>query len=867
MESEELDKKQEQSTSKTSLKTISGMYENWYLDYASYVILERAIPHIRDGLKPVQRRILHSMYELEDGRYNKVANIIGNTMKYHPHGDASIGDALVQLGQKELLIDTQGNWGNILTGDTAAAPRYIEARLSKLALETAFNPKITPWKISYDGRNKEPIYLPIKFPLLIIQGIEGIAVSLQVRILPHNFNEVLDACIAYLKGESFTLYPDFPSGGLIDVTNYNDGQKKGQIISRAKLEILDNKSIVIREIPYGVTTGQLIDSIVDATNRGHLKIKKIEDNTASEVEITLILSPDVTPDQTIDALYAFTKCEVKISTNCVVIDDNTPVFLSISELLKETTDNIVGFIKESLEVERQEFLEKLLFASLEKIFIENHIYQDIENCETWEDVINTIDKGLEPFKNQFYRPITRDDIIKLTEIKIKRISKYDAFKADEIMIKLQKQLDAVNANLDNLIQYSIEHFKYLKNTYGKNFTRRTEIRTFGSIEKDKVAAPNQKIYVNRAEGFVGTSLKKDEYLFDCSALSNLIVFKDDGTFKVIKVDDKVFVGENIIHVAIYDPNDTRTTYNVLYRDGNSGGVYAKRFFVKSIIRDKDYFYTRGTPNSKVLYFKANQNGEAEILTIHLVPRPRMKNLTIDFNFKDIPIKNRSTVGYLVTRKLIRHISIKQEGIQTLKGISYYFDEETLRINKEGKGIDLGEFLDDDYLIIIYKNGYYRISKPNESLFIDSNYLIVEKFSLQSLFTVIYRNNDQKSQHIKRFIPDFTLDKNIYFLPEENSCEILFFTKEWLCDIQINYSNKSKEIIKLDQQFPINSLKAKGKKISNNKIKNVEILNIQGPTEDWLKNIFPDDDENNETADNDNDDLDIELDTGQIILPL
>ena len=585
----EKEKNIEQSKGKTSLKTISGMYENWYLDYASYVILERAIPHIRDGLKPVQRRILHSMNELEDGRYNKVANIIGNTMKYHPHGDASIGDALVQLGQKELLIDTQGNWGNILTGDTAAAPRYIEARLSKLALQTIFNHKITPWKISYDGRNKEPIYLPVKFPLLLIQGIEGIAVSLQVRILPHNFNEVLDACISYLKDESFTLYPDFLSGGLIDVTNYNDGQKKGQVISRARIEIVDNKTIVIREIPYGVTTGQLIDSIIDATNKGHLKIKKIEDNTASEVEITLILSPDVTPDQTIDALYAFTKCEVKISTNCVVIDDNTPVFLSITELLKETTDNIVGFIKEELEVEKHELLEKLLFASLEKIFIENHIYQNIEECETWEDVINTIDKGLEPFKKQFYRDITRDDIIKLTEIKIKRISKYDAFKADEIIVKLQNQLEQVNINLNNLTSYTIEHFKYLKNTYGKNFPRRTEIRTFSSIEKDKVAAPNQRLYVNRTEGFVGTSLKKDEYLFDCSTLSNLIVFKEDGTFRVIKVDDKVFVGENILHVAIYDPNDTRTTYNVLYRDGANGNVYAKRFFVKSVHRDKDYF--------------------------------------------------------------------------------------------------------------------------------------------------------------------------------------------------------------------------------------------------------------------------------------
>lgn len=869
MEGEELDKNHNQSKEKTSLKTISGMYENWYLDYASYVILERAIPHIRDGLKPVQRRILHSMYELEDGRYNKVANIIGNTMKYHPHGDASIGDALVQLGQRELLIDTQGNWGNIFTGDSAAAPRYIEARLSKLALETVFNSKITPWKISYDGRNKEPIYLPVKFPLLIIQGIEGIAVSLQVRILPHNFNEVLDACIAYLKGEPFTLYPDFPTGGLVDVTNYNDGQKKGQVVSRARIEILNNKTIVIREIPFGVTTGQLIDSIVDAANRGHIKIKKIEDNTASDVEINILLSPDVTPDQTIAALYAFTKCEVKIYTNCVVIDDNKPVFLSISELLKHTIDNIVDFIKSSLEIDKQELLEKILFACLEKIFIENHIYQDIEECETWEDVINTIDRGLDPFKNQFYREITRDDIIKLTEIKIKRISKYDAFRADEIMIKMQKQLDALNTNLNNLIQYSIEHFKYLKNTYGKNFTRRTEIRTFGSIEKDKVAVANQKVYIDREEGFIGTTLRSKEYLFDCSSHSNLIVFKDDGTFRVIKVSDKDFVGKNIIHVAIYDPNDTRNTYNVLYRDGASGGVYAKRFFVKGVNRDKDYFYTRGTPNSKVLYFKANINGEVEILNIHLVPRPRMKNLTIEYNFKDIPIKNRSTVGYLVTRKLIKNITIKQEGIQTLQGISYFFDEETLRINKEGKGNDLGEFLDDDYLIILYKNGYYRIAKPHESLFIDSNFLIIQKFSLQSLYTVIYRNSDQKTQHIKRFIPDFTVDKNIYFLPEENNCEIIFFTKEWLCNLQISYSNRTKEIIKLDKQFPINSLKAKGKKINNSKIKNVDIQNIVEPDEEWIKNLFPDDDskEKIKTNNDDNDDLDIELDTGQIILPL
>jgi len=604
-----------------SVTKISGMYQDWFLDYASYVILERAVPEIRDGLKPVQKRILHAMKELDDGRYNKVANIIGHTMKYHPHGDAAIGDALVQLGQKDLLIDTQGNWGNIFTGDSSAAPRYIEARLSKFALDVVFNPKTTEWKTSYDGRNKEPVSLPVKFPLLLAQGVEGIAVGLASKILPHNFVELINASIAYLKGEKLDLYPDFITGGQADFSKYNDGKRGGRVRIRAKISILDKKTLVITEIPYFTNTVNLIDSIVSANEKGKIKIKKIEDNTAQNVEIRVILGPNISPDQAIDALYAFTDCEVSISPNCCVIEGSKPRFLGVSEILTISTDHTVSLLRKELEIEKFELLEQLLFSSLEKIFIENRIYRDIEECETWESVLDTIDKGLEPFKKQFYREINRDDIIKLTEIRIKRISRYDAFKADEVINSLEEKLEQVNYNLDNLVEFAIKYFRNIKKKYGKGRERKTEIRSFESIEATRVAVANEKLYVNRKEGFAGTSLKKDEFVCDCSDIDDIIVFRDDGTFVVTKVSAKSFVGKNVIHIAVFEKNDDRTIYNMIYQDGPQGAVYMKRFYVKGVTRDKEYSITKGTKGTKVLYFTANPNGQAEVVTIYLRHKP------------------------------------------------------------------------------------------------------------------------------------------------------------------------------------------------------------------------------------------------------
>ncbi|MFW5706683.1 MAG: DNA gyrase/topoisomerase IV subunit A, partial [Bacteroidota bacterium] len=590
------------SNAAETVTKISGMYQDWFLDYASYVILERAVPEIRDGLKPVQRRILHAMKELDDGRYNKVANIIGHTMKYHPHGDAAIGDALVQLGQKDILIDTQGNWGNILTGDSSAAPRYIEARLSKFALEVVFNHKTTNWKNSYDGRNKEPYSLPVKFPLLLAQGVEGIAVGLASKILPHNFIELIDASVGYLQGEEVEIFPDFPTGGQADFSKYNDGLRGGKVRVRAKISIQDKKTLVITEIPFATTTVSLIDSIVTANEKGKIKIRKIEDNTAQHVEILVHLAPNISPDQAIDALYAFTDCEVSISPNCCVIEGNKPRFLGVSEILKISADHTVELLRQELEIEKNELLEQILFSSLEKIFIENRIYRDIEECETWESVLETIDKGLEPFKKQFYREITRDDIIRLTEIKIKRISRYDTFKADEIMRGLEEKLQEVNHHLDHLIDYAIAWFKKLKEKYGKGRERKTEIRSFENIEATRVAVANVKLYVNRKEGFAGTAMKKDEFVCDCSDIDDIIVFRSDGTFLVTKVADKSFVGKDIIHIAVFEKNDDRTIYNMIYQDGNNGPAYMKRFFVKGVTRDKEYELTRGTKGSKVIYF-------------------------------------------------------------------------------------------------------------------------------------------------------------------------------------------------------------------------------------------------------------------------
>jgi topoisomerase IV subunit A len=658
-------------------------------------------------LKPVQRRILHAMKELDDGRYNKVANIIGHTMKYHPHGDASIGDALVQLGQKDILIDTQGNWGNILTGDSSAAPRYIEARPSKFALEVVYNPKTTKWKSSYDGRNKEPINLPVKFPLLLAQGVEGIAVGLASKILPHNFVELIDASIAYLKGEEPDILPDFPTGGLADFSKYNNGLRGGKVRVRAKISILDKKTLVITDIPFSTTTVSLIDSIVTANEKGKIKIRKIEDNTAEKVEILVHLAPNISPDQAIDALYAFTDCEVSISPNCCVIEGSKPRFVSVNEILKISTDHTVQLLKSELEIEKHELLEQILFSSLEKIFIENRIYRDIEECETWEAVIETIDKGLEPFKKQFYREITTDDIVNLTEIKIKRISRYDTFKADEILRNLQEKLEKVNYHLAHLIEYAIDYFKRIKEKYSKGRERKTEIRSFDNIEATRVAVANEKLYVNREEGFAGTGLRKDEYVCDCSDIDDIIVFRGDGTFVVTKVTDKSFVGKDIIHIAVFEKNDDRTIYNMIYQDGPRGAAYMKRFFVKGVTRDKEYELTKGTKGSKVMYFTANPNGEAEVVTIYLRHKPKLKKPVFDFDFSELAIKGRAASGNLLTKHQIRKIVLKDQGVSTLSALNIWFDENVLRLNTEKRGKFIGAYKGDDKIMTVMPEGIYR----------------------------------------------------------------------------------------------------------------------------------------------------------------
>lgn len=815
---------------------VSGMYENWFLDYASYVILERAVPAIQDGFKPVQRRILHSMKEMDDGRFNKVANVIGHTMQYHPHGDAAIGDAIVNLGQKDLLIETQGNWGDTRTGDSAAAPRYIEARLSKFANAVVFNPQTTEWQLSYDGRKKEPVTFPVKFPLLLAQGVEGIAVGLATKIMPHNFCELIKGSIDVLKGKKTNLLPDFPAGGSADFSNYNEGQKGGKIRVRSTIEIADKKTLLVKDVPYGTTTNSLIDSIIKANDTGKIKIKKVIDNTAKDVELEVQLAPGVSPEQMIDALYAFTDCEVSISPNTCVIIDEKPHFLSVNEILKICTQNTVDLLKQELLIREKELLEKILFSSLEKIFIENRIYRDIEECETWEAVLETIDKGLDPFKPSFYREITQEDIIRLTEIKIKRISKFDSFKADELMRKLEEELAEVKHNLENLIDYSIEYYKNLLEKFGKGKERKTEIKTFDAITATKVAVANQKLYVNRADGFVGYGLKKDEYVCDCSDIDDIIVFTGDGKMTVVKVSDKVFVGKNILHAGVFKKGDDRMVYHLVYRDGALGKSMAKRFQVGGVTRDKQYDLTKGGKGSKVLYFSANPNGESELISINLSANSKARVKVFEFDFGNLAIKGRGAGGNILTKHPVRKITLKEKGASTLGGVDIYYDDTVGRLNKEERGILLGNFDGEDKIIEINKKGEYRLTDFDlANRFEAEKVELIDKFNEKAVFSVVYMDGESKVTYVKRFqIETNTINKPFPFISEHGSSKLLFVTMKKNAKVKYVYQDGRKNAeaeFNLDEFIDVKGWKAQGNKLTENKVKTVELISFDEEKEE------------------------------------
>lgn len=826
---------EESSVDDVKITHLTGMYEDYFIDYASYVILERAVPHITDGLKPVQRRIMHAMKKIDDGRYNKVANIIGNTMQYHPHGDASIGDALVQMGQKDLLVDMQGNWGNIFTGDRAAASRYIEARLSGFAKEVLFNSKTTEWKLSYDGRNKEPVTLPVKFPLLLALGAEGIAVGLSSKILPHNFNELINASINYLQGKDFELFPDFPTGGLAEISRYNDGLRGGSIRVRAKIEKFDNKTLVIRELPYGKTTGSLIDSIIKATEKGKIKIKRIDDNTAAHVEVLVHLGANTSSDKTIDALYAFTDCEISISPNCCVIEDNKPRFVEVSEILRVNTDNTKNLLQQELEIRLRELQEEWHMSSLEKIFIEKRIYRDIEECETWESVISTIDKGLDPYKKLFLRDISREDIIRLTEIKIKRISKFDTKRADEHIKSLEEEMEVVHAHLANMVNYTIDYFKKIKKKYGKGMDRRTELRNFASIEASKVVVANQKLYMNAKDGFIGTSLRKDEFVCDCSDIDDIIVFLKNGSYTITKVADKNFVGKNIIHAAVFKRNDNRTIYNLVYFDGNSGNVMMKRAPVTGITRDKEYNIGKEHKYSKVLYFTANPNGEAEIIKIYLRPRPRLKTPVFEHDFAELAIKGRGAMGNILTKFSVQKIVMKEKGVSTLGGRKLWFDEDVMRLNVDARGLFLGEFSGEDKILVITRSGHFRAANFDLSNHFEDDVLIIEKFREGKIWSAAYYDAEQKYYYLKRFLIENT-SKSIRFIGEHPDSRLIRITEVEYPRLELKFGGKSRdrapEIIEVAEFIGIKSFKARGKRLSNYEVKVVKELE---PVEIILEN--------------------------------
>ena len=834
---------------------LTGMYETWFLDYASYVILERAVPHLHDGLKPVQRRILHSMRRMEDGRYNKVANIIGNTMQFHPHGDASIGEALVGMGQKDLLVDTQGNWGNQLTGDSAAAPRYIEARLSKFALDVVFNPKITEWKLSYDGRNEEPITLPVKFPLLLAQGVEGIAVGLAAKILPHNFNELIDASTDYLKGKSFTLYPDFPTGGLIDVSRYNKGLRGGAVRIRSKItKEEDNRTLRITDIPYGRTTESVIDSILRANEKGKIKVKKIDDNTAEHVEILVHLAANTSPDKTIDALYAFTDCEISISPNCTVIDKDRPKFLGVEELLKVSADHSVDLLKQELQIKLNELEEAWHMSSLEKIFIENRLYLLIEDCETWEAIIKTIDKGLEPYKKLLKRKITEEDITKLTEIKIKRISKYDTKKADEHIKGLEAEIEKTRDNLSKIVEYTINFYKTIKKKYGKGRERKSEIRSFENIDAAKVVVANEKLYVNRSEGFVGTALKKEEYVCDCSDIDDIIVFLRDGRYIVTKVANKAFIGKDIIHVAVWKKNDSRTIYNTVYRDGKSGRALIKRFAVKSVTRDREYNLTKGTPYSRVLYFTENPNGEAEVIKVYLKPKPRIKKLIFETDFCEIAIKGRQSQGNILTRHDVHKIVMKEKGTSTLGGRKIWFDKTILRLNTDGNGDYLGEFKGDDKIVVFYKSGLYATTNYDLTNHYEEDILRIEKMNNDVVYTCVHYDGEQKYYYIKRFKAEDTGGKLMPIIGEHKNSRLITISSWQYPQFEIEFGGKhvrrDNELIDASEFIAIKGAKARGKRLTSYEVKKVTETEPVKP-DDPLENADENDDIDN-SDDNEDD---------------
>ncbi|MBP9720851.1 MAG: DNA gyrase/topoisomerase IV subunit A [Bacteroides sp.] len=854
---------------------LSGMYQNWFLDYASYVILERAVPHINDGLKPVQRRILHSMKRMDDGRYNKVANIVGHTMQFHPHGDASIGDALVQLGQKDLLVDCQGNWGNILTGDGAAAPRYIEARLSKFGLEVVFNPKTTEWKLSYDGRNKEPVTLPVKFPLLLAQGVEGIAVGLSSKILPHNFNELCDAAVEYLHQREFRLYPDFQTGGSIDVSRYNDGERGGVVKVRAKINKIDNKTLAITEIPYGKTTTSVIESILKAVDKGKIKVRKVDDNTSAQVEILIHLAPGVSSDKTIDALYAFTDCEVSISPNCCVIDESKPHFLRVSDVLRKSVDNTLDLLRLELEIHKSELQEGLHFASLEKIFIEERIYKDkeFEQAKDMDAACAHIDDRLTPFYPKFIREVTKEDILKLMEIKMGRILKFNSDKAEDFIARTKEEIETINNHLANIVEYTTNWFKMLKEKYGKGFPRRTELRNFDTIEAAKVVEANEKLYINREEGFIGTALKKDEFIANCSDLDDVIIFYRDGRYLITPVAEKKFIGKNILYINIFKKNDKRTIYNAVYRDGKDGIHYMKRFAVTSVTRDREYDLTQGTPGSRVVYFTANPNGEAEVIKVTLKPNPRIRKITFEKDFSEIAIKGRQAMGVILSKYDVHKIALKQKGGSTLGGRKVWFDRDVLRLNYDGRGEYLGEFQSEDSILVILNNGEFYTTNFDLSNHYEDNVQIVEKYDPNKVWSAaLYDADQQNYPYLKRFCFEAGSRKQNY-LGDNKESKLIILTDEYYPRLEVIFgghdSFREKLIIDADEFIAVKGFKAKGKRISTFNIEAInELEPVRFPEEKQEANEGDDETEEIENLDPDNgkseDDIIDEI-TGQMKL--
>jgi len=842
---------------------VTGMYKDWFLDYASYVILERAVPAIEDGLKPVQRRILHAMKEMDDGRFNKVANIIGQSMQYHPHGDASIGDAIVNMGQKDLLIETQGNWGDVRTGDGAAAARYIEARLSKFALDVVFNPQTTDWQLSYDGRKREPVTLPVKFPLLLAQGVEGIAVGLSTKILPHNFRELIEASIELLKGNSPQVLPDFLTGGLADFSDYQEGLRGGKVKVRARIEEDANKTLLIKEIPFGTTTDSLIDSILKANDKGKIKIKKVVDNTAKDVEIQIQLAPGVSPDVTIDALYAFTDCEVSISPNACVIIDEKPVFLTVNQILKYNTTQTKELLRKELEIRKGELLEKLLFSSLEKIFIENRIYRDIEECTTWDAVLEAIDRGLDPYKPDFYRTIVQEDLVRLTEIKIKRISKFDTFKADELMKRLQDELKEVNYNLKHLTDFAIAYYQNLLDKYGKGRERKTEIRAFDTIQAAVVAANNAKLYVNRVDGFVGYGLKKDEYICECSDLDDIIAIRRDGKLVVSKIQEKLFMGKDIVYVGVFRKNDERMTYNFIYLDGVSGRAMVKRFQVGGVTRDKEYELTKGTKGSKLMYLTANPNGEAEVVTVYLTQGAKARVKVFDFDFAEIEIKGRAAGGNILTRYPVRKVQFKMEGKSTLGGLNIYYDASVGRLNTDARGKQIGNFLGDDKILVCYKNGDYELTSFElTNRYEPTEVLLIQKFDVQKVIGAVYYDGSTKGFFVKRFlIETTTLNKRFNFITEHKQSYLKLVTTDAQAQVSVTFlKGKVEEQMDYDLEMLIDvkGWKALGNKLSANEVKELKLIESEQVSEQAVATVDEQEEETEaaESPENQEDDLEV-----------